>query len=103
MKKIAVLTIVSMLAACAELSSFTGSGATAGDSTQAKMKTCLMSEATSRYQAGTLFTNSIRETASNLVSTCMKKLALQSVGISEESQSTAESIISNLKNWGSAE
>ena len=101
MKKLTVLALVVALAACSELSSFTGT--TAGDSTQAKMRSCMVNEATSRYQAGTLFTNSIKETASNLVSTCMKKLALQSVGISEESQSTAESIISNLKNWGSVQ
>lgn len=41
-------------------------------------------------------------TADELVSVCMRKLALQSMGISEESQSTAQSIIQNLKAFGSA-
>ena len=101
MKKSILLGSLMLLAACSEFSGLAGGNA--GDSTQAQMKTCLLAEANTRYQAGTLFTNSIKETASDMVTTCMKKLALQSVGISEQSQSTAESIISNLKNFASAQ
>jgi hypothetical protein len=57
----------------------------------------MVSEANTKPQAGTLFTNSISDTSEELVNTCLKKLALQSAGISEESQSTAASIIQNLK------
>lgn len=101
MKKFALLGAVIMLAACSEFSGLSGSGT--ASSANAQMKTCLFAEANSRYQAGTLFTAGIKETASDLVKTCMKKLALQSVGISAESQSTAENIISNLQNFANAQ
>ena len=58
--------------------------------------------ANEKLQAGTLFTKSISETSDELVNTCLKKLALQAAGISEESQSAAESIIANLKTLSSA-
>lgn len=104
MKKSILLACVLLLGACSEMSAFTGNTATTADSSSmAKMRTCLTAEAGSRYQAGTLFTNSIKETASDLVKTCTKKLALESVGISAESQSTAESIISNLKTLATAQ
>ena len=57
----------------------------------------MVSEAQSRLQAGTLFNNSISATADELVSVCTKKLALQSLGISDEAKSSAETIISSLK------
>ena len=96
MKKLFLFSIITLLAGCADLMSF--SGADVSSSAQSKMNACLMSEAQSRFQAGTLFNDTVSATAKSMVGTCMKKLALQSVGISEESQSTAESIITNLKN-----
>lgn len=99
MKKFTFIASVLMLAACSEFAS-----GTSGDtSTSARVKSCLLSEAQSRYQAGTLFTNSVKETASDITKTCLKKLALESAGISSETQSTAESIISNLKTFASAQ
>ena len=71
-------------------------------SAKAKMRACMMDEANAKFRAGTLFAQGISETADELVNTCLKKLALQAAGISEESQSTAETIISNLKNPGTA-
>ena len=103
MKNSVFLFFVLLLGACSDMSALTGNSTTAGSSASAKMKTCLTAEAGSRYQAGTLFTSSIKETASDLVKTCMKKLALESAGISAESQSTAENIISNLKNLANAQ
>ena len=99
MKKIYILTFVALLSACAALTDGSGSSS---DTTSAKMKTCLMTEASSRYQAGTLFTNSIKTTASDLVKTCMQRLALQSAGISASSQSTAENIVSALRSMQGA-
>lgn len=97
MKKVALLTVVALLAGCAQLGSDSSASAATGNTTSTRMKACLFSEANSRYTAGTLFTNTIRETASDLVKTCTKKLALESAGISAESQTAAENIISNLK------
>ena len=97
MNKYAILGLCFLgLTACADLSQYTATDGNA--SAQTKMKTCLLNEANTRLQAGTLFTNTIKATASDMVSTCTKKLMLQTAGISEESQATAQSIITNLKN-----
>ena len=103
MKKISVIIAACLLAACSELSQFMPSSsnsttASADSSVRARMQSCMMSEAQVRFQAGTLFTNSISATADELVSDCTQKLALQSLGISNESKTAAESIITNLKN-----
>lgn len=104
MKKIAFLTLAVMFAGCSQLSQFTSAsnGADNG-SVRAKMQSCMLSEAQSRFQAGTLFNSSISATADDLVATCTKKLALQSLGISNESKTAAENIITNLKNLSSAQ
>lgn len=98
MKKIFTAAAIVLLAACADLSQYTTVDANA--SAKAKMRACMINEANAKFQAGTLFANSLSATSDELVSICLKKLALQAAGISEESQSTAESIISNLKNMG---
>ena len=102
MKKLAILSVYALLCACSEMSQIQ-SGSTSSDGISVKMRACLMSEANTRYQAGTLFTNSVTSTATELVKTCAKNLALQSTGISSETQSTAESIITNLKNLATAQ
>ena len=97
MKKILFSVAVLLLAGCsADLSKYTSVDANA--STKTKMRACMVGEANSRLQAGTLFAQSISVTADELVEVCLKKLALESAGISSESQSTAETIIQNLKN-----
>ena len=99
MKKIAIIAISTLLFGCSALQS--GANSATENTTSGKMKACLMTEANSRYQAGTLFTNSVKETATDMIKTCMKNLALQSAGISAETQSTAENIITNLKTMSS--
>ena len=89
-----------MLAGCDTLSQY--SSASGGDSTKAKMHACLLNEASARFQAGTLFTQGISATASDLTKTCMQKLALESMGISQESQSMATNIIQQFQNYGTA-
>lgn len=102
MKKITLLGLAIILSACSDLSALSG-GNTASDSTKAKMQSCLLMEGNSRFQAGTLFTQGIKATAKDMVSTCMKKLALESMGISAESQTAAENIIANLQSLRSAQ
>ena len=97
MKKALALSLM-LLSGCAELSQYTTVDSNA--SAKTKMRACLISEANSRFQAGTLFTQSISATSDELVSVCLKKLALESAGISQESQSTATTIFQNLKNMG---
>lgn len=102
MKKIALLGMMALLAACSDLSSLTAAGG-ADSSVRARMHTCLLNEGNSRLQAGTLFTNSVTATAKEMAGTCIKKLALQSAGISEESQSMAENVISSLRAMSNAQ
>jgi hypothetical protein len=102
MKKLALASMLLILSACSDLSALTGSQGTT-DSTTARMHSCLLAEGNSRLQAGTLFTNGLKATAQDMVSTCTKRLALQSMGISPEAQSTAENIITQLRNFGSAQ
>ena len=91
---VSVLCLFSVLG-CADISKYTTVDENA--SAKTKMRACMISEANSRFQAGTLFVNSVSVTADDIVNTCIKKLALQAVGISEESQNTAQNIINNLK------
>lgn len=102
MKKIFILgAALVLMAGCADLSKYTAVDSNA--SAKARMRACMVSEANAKFQSGTLLTKGISATADEIVNTCIKKLALQSAGISEESQSTAESIITNLKNMGYAD
>lgn len=98
MKKFLFAGAALLLAACSNVSQYATAEANAPAKT--RMRACLVSEANAKFQAGTLFTAGISATADEMVNTCLKKLALQSAGISAESQSTAETIISNLKNIG---
>ena len=98
MKKILCCLLLVLMAGCADTSHYTTVDANA--SAKTRMRACLISEATAKFQAGTLFVQGISATSDELVNTCLRKLALQSAGISEESQSAAQSIIQNLKNFG---
>lgn len=101
MKKILFcMTALFMLAGCDTVSQY--STADANASVKSRMRACLVSEATAKFQAGTLFAKGISATSDELVAICVKKLALQSAGISAESQSTAAAIIQNLQNFGTA-
>lgn len=98
MKKILCCMVLVLLTGCADTSKYTTVDANAPMKT--RMRACLVSEATAKFQAGTLFVQGVSATSDELVNTCLRKLALQSAGISEESQSAAQSIIQNLKNFG---
>lgn len=97
MKKF-ILGTALLLAACSNVAQY-GTAST-NDSMKTRMRACLVTEANNRLQAGTLFTQGLQATADDMVNTCLKRLALESAGISAESQSTAQSIIESLKNFG---
>lgn len=97
MKKIILFTTLIILSGCGtDLSSYTTVDSNAPIKT--KMRACIVNEANSRLQAGTLFNNTITATSKDIVNVCVKKLALESAGITEESQSTAANIITSLQN-----
>lgn len=102
MKNILWLMAIMIVAGCANLSSMLASGdsntSSADTTVRSRMYSCMLNDAQNRLQAGTLFNNSITATAQDLASTCAKKLALESMGISQQSQSDATNIINSLKN-----
>lgn len=100
MKKTLLIFAFLAVSACAEMSSYLPSSSASNETsgTRAKMQSCMLTEAQSRLQAGTLFNDTISATAKDIASTCTKKLALASLGISDETQKSAESIITNLRN-----
>lgn len=99
MKKLLIIATAVALSGCSQLSSFMPSSGTEDNTgTRAKMQSCMLNEAQSRLQAGTLFNDTISATAKDIAGTCTKKLALSSMGISDETQRSAENIITNLRN-----
>jgi len=72
--------------------------ASTSDPVRVRMRACMLSEAQSKMQAGTLLAGGFKAEVDNLSKTCVKKLALQSAGIDEEAASTAASVLNNLMN-----
>lgn len=105
MRYVTILLSGMILSACSsdgfDISKYTTVDANA--STKAKLKACLISEANTKFQNGTLFASSISVTTDEITNNCIKKLALEKAGLNNEAQSTASTIIQNLKNFGSAE
>lgn len=104
-KLFAVLAVATALSACSsdgfDLSKFTTVDANA--SAKTRLRACLISEANTKFQNGTLFAQGLTATAQELSGTCLKKLALQSAGLGSESESMASTIIQNLQNYGTAQ
>ena len=104
-KFFAVLAVATALSACSsngfDLSKFTAVDSNA--SVKTRLRACLISEANTKFQNGTLFAKGISATADELTNTCVKKLALESAGLTSESQSMASTIIQNLQNYGTAQ
>ena len=105
-KIFAVLAVAGVLSACSSDSGFDWTSLTTADanaSVKTRLRACLLSEANTKFQNGTLFAKGLTATADELTNTCIKKLALQSAGITSESQSMASTIIQNLQNYGTAQ
>lgn len=97
MKRNIFALLVFVLAGCsADLSQYAQVDTNASYKT--RLKACLISEANTKLQSGTLFNESVITTAKELAGSCIKSLALQSAGIEAESQTMAQNIIQNLKN-----
>lgn len=105
-KLFAILAVAGALTACSSDGGFDLSKYTTVDSNasvKTRLRACLISEANTKFQNGTLFAKSVSATADELTNTCVQKLALQSAGITSESQSMASTIIQNLQNYGTAQ
>lgn len=97
MKKLFVLLAVcAVVSGCENMSQYTTADKDASDMT--KVRACLLKEAQTKFEAGTLFEGELKATAKTMANTCLTKLALQKAGITEETQSAASEIISSFKN-----
>ena len=96
MKKLALISCL-VLGACAQLGiGSTGDANAVPATTQAKLKACILEQAAAKVQDGSAFTAGLQATASAISSDCLKKLALESVGLDTQATSEATNALSSL-------
>ena len=88
MKKIIFSTTLLLLAGCAAQEANTSNTA---------LNICLTQKANAAIQDGTAFTTPIKTLAQNISSACLKQLALEKTGLSEESLTAAQNVLAALK------
>ena len=88
MKKLFFVSALLFLAGC--------TGTTANTSNTA-LNVCLTQKANAAIQDGTAFTTPVKTLAQNISSACLKQLALQKAGLSEESLTAATNVLTALK------
>ena len=82
---------------CSDLSTLLPNSDKTPVTTQGRLNSCMLTEAHNRLNAGTLFVSGIRETARDIASGCIKKLALESAGLDTQAVTTATNILNSLK------
>ena len=92
---ITILGLVAILSGCAEFNKYITVSSAA--TPEEKFRACALSEAQSKLQNGTLFTKTMTATKDEIVNTCIKKLALEAVGIDSEAQNITSNIINSLQ------
>ncbi len=92
----AVLAAI-VVSGCSDLSTLMSSGDKTPATTQGRLNSCMLTEANDRLAAGTLFVSGVRETARDIASTCVKKLALESAGLDTQAVTNATNILNSLK------
>jgi len=86
MRQLFVIGLALALAAC-------GTNA----DTKASLNTCLTQKAYSALNDGSLMTMDVKTLATHISTVCLKKLALDSAGLSEDTVTTATNILTALK------
>ena len=87
MRKLLVIGLALALAACE----------TTANTSNASLNTCLTQKAYATLNDGTLFTTEIKTLAKNISTACLKQLALEKSGLSEESVTAATNVLTALK------
>ena len=87
MRKLFIMGLALSLAAC---------GTTANTS-NASLNTCLTQKAYATLNDGSLLTTDVKTLAKNISAACLKQLALEKSGLSEESVTAATNILNALK------
>lgn len=92
------LAVVLLISACSNVD-FNTLLLNSNSSNTAKLNACMLNEANSRANAGTLFTTGlgVKETAEDIAKDCIKKLTLQAYGLDNTAVSNATNIINALK------
>ena len=88
MKKILTLTTAVLLTGCAAQEANTSNTA---------LNICLTQKANAAIQDGSAFTTPVKTLAQNISTECLKKLALEKAGLSEESVTAATNVLAALK------
>lgn len=87
MKKIILGMTLMMMAACTQ---------TANTSNTA-LNVCLTTKANAAIQNGTAFTTDVKTLAKNISTACLKQLALEKTGMSEEALTATTNLLTALK------
>ena len=88
MKKTVFLATALLLAGCA---------ASEANTSNTALNVCLTQKANAAIQDGTAFTTPVKTLAQNISTACLKQLALQKAGLSEESLTAATNVLTALK------
>ena len=88
MKKILIPMAALLLTACA---------ANEANTSNTALNVCLTQKANAAIQDGTAFTTPLKTLAQNISTDCLKKLALDKAGLSEESLTAATNVLAALK------
>ena len=88
MKKIMLSTTLLLLTACASQTANTSNTA---------LNVCLTAKANAAIQDGTAFSTPLKTLAQNISTSCLKQLALEKAGLSEESVTAATNVLNALK------
>ena len=70
---------------------------TTANTSNASLNTCLTQKAYAALNDGSLMTTEIKTLAKNISAACLKQLALEKSGLSEESVTAATSVLTALK------
>ena len=87
MHKLLVIGLALALSACG----------TTANTPNASLNTCLTQKAYATLNDGSLFTTDVKTLAKNISTACLKQLALEKAGLSEESVTAATSVLNALK------
>lgn len=67
------------------------------NSSSTSLNTCLTQKAYGALNDGSLLTTDVKTLASNISTSCLKELALEKAGLSQESVTTATNVLNALK------
>ena len=74
-----------------------GCAASEANTSTTALNVCLTQKANAAIQDGTAFTTPVKTLAQNMSTSCLKQLALQKAGLSEESLTAATNVLTALK------